>query len=74
MVYQNFQLIHFKITIFFPKQFDTVESSGNTSDELLKACRTKRGQVALISRALKTLNQAEIDLAVRVFHCLINTM
>ena len=43
MVYQNFKLIHFKITIFFPKQFDTVEISGNTSDELLKACGTKRG-------------------------------
>ena len=62
------------MTIFFPKQFDTVEISGNTSDELLKACGTKGGQVALIRTALKTLNQAEIDHVVRVFHCLINTM
>ena len=66
--------MHFKIIIFFPKQFDTVEISGNTSDELLKACGTKRGQVVLMRRALKTLNQAEIDLVVRVFYCLINTM
>ena len=66
--------VHFKITIFFAKQLDAVEISGNTSDELLKACGTKTGQVALIRRALKTLNPAEIDLVVRVFHCLINTM
>ena len=52
-------------------QFDTVEILEHTSDELLKACGMKGGEVALIRRALKTMNHKEIKVVVRIFHLLV---
>jgi hypothetical protein len=47
--------------IFFPlNSSDTVEILENTSDELLKACGMKGGQVAHIRRALRTMNDEDL--------------
>ena len=52
------------------KQFDTVEILETTSDELLKACGMKGGQVARIRLALRTMNDG-VRLVVRIFHLLV---